>query len=414
MKNSSKQSVHFSVDGEDLTRIARDMMLSDLPTNAWRVLSKGLIGPTQKIVESVLDGHQKFVGNEIDGIKNVPDNAASYQKALRYIYAGRVKIGFAWYRPRAEVKMYGPEDARYVTEKVESTDPETLSAGLNVIKEAEGEKAVRVGNRVIIFELCRELPFWWTERKDVESALASFLNVGKTLMGLYADENEKGAYPLTDDAWWKRQAEEESDWQNEIARRNKFASRVMEQAGLDLFDLKDENGVIVAKNVPRAPFERWALQRTSMRRFAPRWKTVSPTGMKLPMDDPNHTDWWLAIGGDPSKAYKGPIYDAAVAEIGRIQERYGQYRNTVIVDGPVVEGVIGEEVIVLKDLHPDQLPLIEKARAVITEAGGQLAHLAVVALGRGIPIILVPLATEIFQTGTRVCVDTKEGKVQVL
>jgi len=60
---------HFRLRGEDLTRIVRDMMLSDMVVEAWRVIAKGLAGDgVLDIAQAVLSGDQKLVGDETAGI----------------------------------------------------------------------------------------------------------------------------------------------------------------------------------------------------------------------------------------------------------------------------------------------------------------------------------------------------------
>lgn len=166
-------------------------------------------------------------------------------------------------------------------------------------------------------------------------------------------------------------------------------------------------------NVPRAPFYHWALRRTPFRHLAPEWKLCAASGWKLSGDDPWHTDWMIGAGIDLDESYKPEVRDASMDKMFEIQRAVAGFKVHVLVSGSTVEGIIGEDVIVLPDLSPEHLNKIRAARAIITERGGQLAHLAQVALERSIPILRVEDACQIFQQGRRVTVDPECGQAHV-
>ena len=97
------------------------MFLSEKTIEAWRLITKGLRGghDLERIAQDVLDGRMKFVGNETDGINAVPDTdpeTEQYREQVRYIFAGRCRLGNTWWRPRAKVETFGPEDAHWAME----------------------------------------------------------------------------------------------------------------------------------------------------------------------------------------------------------------------------------------------------------------------------------------------------------
>lgn len=88
-----------------------------------------------------------------------------------------------------------------------------------------------------------------------------------------------------------------------------------------------------------------------------------------------------------------------------------------IVTGPIVHGKPGMTphgaVVVLPDLRPSWLPVIEHAAAVITEEDGATAHLANVGRERSLPIIRWPGALKIWhRDGDFVTVDVENHRVE--
>jgi hypothetical protein len=118
----------FVVEGAFLTETARDLMLSERPSAAWRLLAESLLGgePGQAdmVARQVLDGTKKLTGDSRVGVGVSDDGpsdpeTARYLKNVAYIYAGRFRIGDAWYRPAAEVVMYGENDGHFAAARVD-------------------------------------------------------------------------------------------------------------------------------------------------------------------------------------------------------------------------------------------------------------------------------------------------------
>ena len=90
--------------------------------------------------------------------------------------------------------------------------------------------------------------------------------------------------------------------------------------------------------------------------------------------------------------------------------------STVIVDAPgsYIDGIVGEEILVVPDLRPDRLEAMLASKLVITENGGELAHLANVSreMPAPIPILRVPGAMARFPVGTRLAVTPSEGRIR--
>jgi phosphohistidine swiveling domain-containing protein len=420
------------------------MFLSEKTIEAWRLITKGLHGGTnlERIAQDVLDGKLKFVGNETDGINAVPDNDSETEKyceEVRYIFAGRCRIGSSWWRPRAKVEAFGPDDAHWAMQNgkrpASPFDGDGGAAAERFYKmrvqfyACDGERSVgcQVGGHVeyFVFEPCGEPPWWWDKQtNDPTKALEDFLAAGRHLqMEGYAwrgattekrepakpdprDEERRRVRRAEEDA--EEDAEADAAEASEKRRQADLRARILEQAAGDLFELKYEGGAVTA---PRAPFVNWALHRTTLWHLAPPWRCVSPPGLKLINDDPYHSDWYIGAGLDLKNVYDGKLSEAASAEMFRLQEEYGNFECAVIVGGEEVTGVVGREIVVLPDLRPERLEKLLGARAIITEAGGKMAHLAQIALERSIPIVLVPDACARYPEGARLTVSSAEGKV---
>lgn len=217
---------------------------------------------------------------------------------------------------------------------------------------------------------------------------------------------------VTDDEWSDLlDAADAADHKAELERIRKG---VMEQCGGVMIDLVDDDGNVVA-SVPKAPFVCYALNRTTLAHLMPAWKCVSPSGMKLQGDCRYHSDFYYGGGFDNVNGrypYSGAVHHAAVHTAGIVQREYGNFDCTVLVSGSAVYGKVGKSIVVLANLHPDHLDAVLAAKAVVTEAGGALAHLSQVAREQSIPIVLVAGAREKFPKGTTLIVDAENGRVE--
>ncbi len=71
------------------------------------------------------------------------------------------------------------------------------------------------------------------------------------------------------------------------------------------------------------------------------------------------------------------------------------------------------EIIVANMTHPDYIPAIRKARAIVTDEGGVVCHAAIISRELKIPCIIgTGEATKVFKDGDRVEVDALRGVVK--
>jgi hypothetical protein len=367
-----------------------------------------------------------------------------------------VRVGRRWWRPRAWVSDVGQEDARYARRKTDLGCPSDRAARVLWSKariehyagpeervfdvgKARLRKDESTGLRprpgFVIFEPVGEPPSWWPVTMTPEKALEAFLAAGRRLdeeshSRRYPPEEreerrsvKRSAEPTPAEAAEDRRRREEVEAEEEAreqVRERAFADEcaavadgVRAQAGDDTFLLETEDGR--RWSVPRAPFEQWALGRTNLRHLAAPWTTVSRSGMKLPLDDPNHTDWMLGSGiGVSREMYLDEAVRRAAGEArSSLQRRLARWPATVVVDAGEVVGVVGEEILVVPDMRPEHHEAMCAARAVVAGVGGVGAHLAQLGVEQNKTAMVVPDAVARYPKGTTLRLVPAEGRVVV-
>jgi phosphohistidine swiveling domain-containing protein len=144
-------------------------------------------------------------------------------------------------------------------------------------------------------------------------------------------------------------------------------------------------------------------------------------------DDANHTDWVIGAGLDPEDRellyYPGPVADAAMKLSHELQDKFDEPSDVhVLVDGPVVSGTVVHgkrnkptppgSIVVLPDLRTQYLEAIAEAAGVITENGGETAHLAQVGREQNLPIVRVANAREKYEEGSEIMINTATRTVR--
>lgn len=452
MSDIEPRTVRFSVVGEGLTDIARNMMLSDRPDGAWRLIAQGLIGDGREAAaQGVLDGSMKLVdGDDGQLVLKEDKDSDGYLTQLRFIYAGRIRMDDIWWRPVAVISYFGPDSARWA-----SRDDDPLSNrdehAARVMRTwfdrraaffcGRRERAILVNRQYIVWETCGERPYWWAPNNTPADAFAEAMGAGRRL-------DERGEDFTTRDVLESMQNDDkispqelretraEAEAAEAIARDAAHAAlledirdRVRKQAKGDTFvlvvpaDPRTEGPFGSPREptperrlvIPRAPFWHWALGRTSLRHMAPPWEPVAPSGLKLSMDDPYHSDWMIGAGLSLQNDYgpNNPVSEAAREAMFALQERLGSFEVTVLVDNGPVLGKVGEEILVLPDLSVKHAPHVLDANpsALIAERGGAMAHLSVIGLERGLTILIVDDAMTRFQKGQQLCLEPAVGSV---
>jgi len=184
--------------------------------------------------------------------------------------------------------------------------------------------------------------------------------------------------------------------------------------------------------IPSAPFEYWSLWRTNLRHLAPKWSTVCESGLKMYGDDASHSDWM--VGAEPPvplNSWHGreedTLFITAVFEAQEaVQNRVGDFQVAVMcgtgrVRGEVLHPDVDQEVpegsiIVIPHAGPEYaVPAMSagKTGAIITQAGGRLAHLTVLGQEMSLRMVRIEDALALYPEGTDLDVDLNRGRVTV-
>jgi len=84
-----------------------------------------------------------------------------------------------------------------------------------------------------------------------------------------------------------------------------------------------------------------------------------------------------------------------------------------VVFDPDMDKVKDGEILIAAMTRPEYVPLMKKAKAVITDEGGVTSHAAIVSRELGIPCVIgTKIATKIFKTGDVIVIDLEKGEVK--
>lgn len=452
---------HFRISGATLTKLTRGFMLEGNPSRAWR-LATALVDEDDPEAEriagvaiKVLQGTHRFVGNEgyITLRAEHSLRANAYRERLAYTYAGIRQHAGRWWQPVAKVTPpWGPEDM--VNQHGRRVDRGAISVtALGGYRNREwhyvhAHETIIDFNSTVIYAPSCDRPMWMPPPLDEVAALAELKAAGRDLeirnhARWYPSATIPPAAPAPDhpdyvslpqNAAERRRAaaedelavEDERNRLEDEARAHRLAEyrqRILTQAAGDLITLTTDDGTQTWE-VPRAPFLRWCLdRRPSLRHFLPTWENVCPSGLKLAMDNRDHSDWMIGGGIDLKHSYASPVASASYKRMAEILDEFEDTTCLVLVPGEEVIGRVHHgqrdcaspqgSVVVLPNLHPSYLAALEHAAAVITEAGGKTAHLAQIGREHALPIVLIKDARQRFIPGARVSVTTEPPSVRI-
>lgn len=467
-------TAHFRITGADFTRLVQERMLDDSPGAAYRLATSiGSVNPgvndtVPQIAQRLCDGMISLLGDE-KFMTVLDHDHKDYRKKLAWLHAGRIRLHDRWWQPIAYVADVGPMDVGGDSRRISGRDnrgwhycsKDEMIVDHVSFKDPESLHL----EREVIFRACVERPHWHQPPLTPQVAFEEYLAAGRKLEKRghtvsYGKGPEKWPYGYAGRAR-AREPEPPNGGPNAVMRRKlaeerkvdelqkaeevdrlkritKLRLAILEQAGPDLIELTWEaNSKVPAGKamIPRAPFLLWAFSRLKWyQRFMPTWRTICPSGMKMQGDDPNHTDWVIGGGFDPQDRdfYWGGAKAAAADRLrSELQDMFDARRPTeeyetitTLVTGkkitaPIVHGVPGKTpapglVVVVPNLHTRYLWAVQGAAAVITEEGGEVAHLAQVAREQALPVVRADDALQRWLEGDVVEVDPEERTVRVV
>lgn len=125
----------------------------------------------------------------------------------------------------------------------------------------------------------------------------------------------------------------------------------------------------------------------------------------------------LIHGKDAEELFKKATFVKKAKEIkGQVASRGGVIKGIVkIVSNPAQDSFKKGEILVTSMTRTEFIPLMRKAKAIVTNEGGIACHAAIVSRELGIPCIIgTKIATKTLKNGDLVEVDTNKGIIRII
>lgn len=483
-----KRSLCFYIEGESYTDLARAEALGGDYERALYLLAEGIEGLGYDRAVAILRGTHRMAGTspryrgDEGTLSYIEEDrpVSEYLDELLGKWRGACRKNNRYFVPYAVVTNFGRDDFGrggvplvrnhpLATSSTNKYNPRATFYADDVEDigiTCRGRKDTEYYESAILFREIEAPPAWlkgvveaitfdnpdeakpqWGSALEIRGWVQRFgdnyVRSAPRPVGSEETEDERKARCSAED---EEQARLDREEQERIAR---LRVDILNQAGADLLVLQVERaeGDDRPKEyvVPAAPFARWSLRNYS-RFYWPEWENVAPSGMKMPNDDVNHTDWM--IGANPhldlDSWYKhgdkgdDPLQSAVHEASTEILKKHLPEAKGIILAGGKPEGTGWEKrrtrwarvlqpespdfdvtripknyVLVVPTADPKYTGLTLGAQAVLTERGGKLCHLATIGRENSVPIIQVRGATKLYQHDVPVQVDLTTGEVRV-
>jgi phosphohistidine swiveling domain-containing protein len=379
----------------------------------------------------ILKGNKTLVGRTSDpgGIDYIDDRDEAYRDHLSERYDGATLIDGMMYRPVSVITDYGRHDQigeAYLPDHITTEDQASLSnfdrseLMNRALFYANGNKLAKailcelptkkggddVQTFAVIFEPTLDVPSWIKPAPNTQSAAEQRLSrldyIGHE--ALYPEKNQSSSLPP------------EEERKAAILKQNQDLGY-----GLRAIDFGAKIGV---RQVPLAPLIVWAAGHLrsyqKVEAHIPNWVPQNPSGLKVNMDDPTHTDWMLAAGLlDPN--LWGKDLDTRMWQISEdLQvELTGAQLHVLAAGKSTASGIIkfcksAEDVdentiAIVPNASVRYYEVALKAAATIVIEGGAMSHLAVNGLADKLFIVRISSAKASFKDGDHVTLDIEKG-----
>lgn len=451
-------SVNFSVSGEHITKLVRNLVREGNWRHGLATLIDGFEGMSYDLALAILKGEKRLIGRD-SNLEDAEEDPkvrdmlqASYASALmanvlqwdgKYYkaYALVTELGMPdYYKAKEHHDVYGPRAYLFPLESPPSLE---LAFGaeraLFYADNGQADIALPImspgfGKAWLLLRPDTEvsdLPLWMSHNTDV----AQLAQDGNYDLPVRKHEEPKSSPIVV--------AEVLSPERQEALRLNSlpFDERVEEirarivkfadedtEVGWHEFKYHDkESSKYLTLKAPKRALMAYAMSRTMGAHLAPHYSPISDPGMKMMVDSRLHTDVWLGCGFmlddtvydhdclehrafmDMTFAMQKEMlgYDFQVLTSGGKSMVYG----TLV--GPDDEIAEGEDILLVPHAGVEfDLPA-RQAAAIICETGGRLAHLVTVCREDNKPIIRVPDAMKILRPGMRVMLNLETGKLDI-
>ncbi|TLX15871.1 hypothetical protein [Rhizobium sp. MHM7A] len=385
--------------------------------------------PDEPLIE-ILKGNKTLIGRttDPDGIDYVDDLDPTYRDHLAKMYDGAILIDGMMYRPISVITDYGPHDQigeAYLPDDISTEDQASLSnfdrseLMNRALFYANGNRLAKailcdvpatnggddIQTLAVIFEPTFDLPSWIKPAPNAQAAAEQRLSC------LEYTGHER-LFPKKKTSTLPPEEERKAA----ILKQNQDLGY-----GLRAIDFGEKIGV---RQVPLAPLIVWAAghlrKYQKVETSIPNWRPVNPSGLKLNMDDPTHTDWMLAAGLlDPN--LWGEDLDKRMWQISEDlqMELTGTHFHVLAAGKSAASGVIKfcktaddvehNTIAVVPNASVRYYEIALKATATIVIEGGAMSHLAVNGLADNLLIVRVSSAKASFKDGDHVSLDIEKG-----
>ena len=477
--------VSFKIDGEWLCDLCRTLVVEGKWEKALKILMEDVSCGYEQAT-TILKGHANLVNVEDSSElewKDLPHDgpiARKVQENMDWFFGTLFRYKDVYWRPYATVTGLSRVDYEFCHTCSNSNILPYVGDGVmgNTYKRSlarrpffyadspETDMLVVIKGKAILCKIVANPPLWvkvsqdpqehlkeldaanklsYLESRGADTSLRDRVEKATTVP---ASTSEKLSKILPD---YDEQAEEyRQELRNKVLDdyRSKIIAQANERGGWLTLQLDDGDGYVPATwSVPKNPFIRWALRLFDFEKFnktRPEWVNVCPSGMKLSMDDPNHTDWMLGAGLDIGKTYdrfgedenclERRVMKAAFEYAFKINEEYSQSDFTVLAgkfdddrtiyakvvhakpNRPVPNGCIA----IAPHAGPEYQLAMQSANrknefgsrgVIICATGGKLAHLAVVGKEMDCTVLMIPDAINKFDEDKLVTIDMKERTI---
>jgi len=452
--------VGFTVHGDFITDHFRSLVREGDWRKALEDTNGGLIGMTSEYAEMILSGKAtlegvntvKFVGDDKhEDPKWVKAHYYTYTRGL-FLYKGDI------YKKYRVIPSLCEDDAEKAMAMFEWT---TIPIGQKDVIEQFNYDRLRtymdnMSDDIALYKpsegwtLCRketpDYPSWLLRSDfktliqtntfdDIESLEQASHEVSfedRAVRRLYQDDTDESSTEddvLIQYAMDMAVADNALDNLDEL--RAKVKAKADEKGGwLTITDKMAKKSYTIPKNA----FLRWSLSDSPMYQKID-WSAVSPQGMKMGGDDPNHTDWWLFTGlpMEASLDHNSRANSVFFKERHRVHEEmtgsnikclinshHKGLRNAFVIriDDPKSNTFIPKDaIVIIPNASPDFEMIAKKAAdnncIIITQTGGALCHLATVGREFSLQLYLLPDAGRVFCGAIIATISTSNHQLSI-
>ncbi|MDX1532770.1 MAG: hypothetical protein R3230_01030 [Nitrosopumilaceae archaeon] len=447
------ESVSFSITGEFITEHHRNLVRE----GEWRAAFDSLkecftASIDTDLIFDVLMGKKKFVGVNDIGLEDDDiylDDKWEYDQYFTYFNNIRF-IDNKPYKVYGVVEYLNYHDMRKVRERFDSTsnipgDELNRLRALTYSNNPSTDTTIHTNEGWLLCEpLDKDYPAWITKsglkeivekHKYNESFGLLRYNTKEEMEILENEAIESTKYirstQISVDRFIENQklADEAYERINQV--REEISKLADEKGGwLELHD--DENNRHY--KLPKNAFYRWCLSNSSAWESID-WKPVSPQGMKMSGDDPNHTDWWLFTGHSLDDGYNHEYMEFFSMKRFEIHNELTKHDFVTLIRGDVYtkssrtvrhikkpEDIFminknNLDIVIIPNASPEFENVAHKCAElkipVITEVGGKLCHLATVGREFGLTLLMLPDALTTLPMGCKVKLDIDGGALNI-